>query len=339
MKAIGLTRYLPIEDPQSLIDVEIEKPTATGQDVLVSINAIAVNPIDVKVRSPKDTIEDTPKILGWDASGIIEAIGDDVTLFEVGDEVYYAGDITRPGAYAQYQLVDERIVGRKPKSLSFPEAAALPLTTITAYESFFERLALDRNGGNKGETLLIIGGAGGVGSIGIQLAKSAGLTAIATASQPDTIAWVKQLGADHVINHREPLRPQVEALGLKFIDHIAIFNNTDGHWEAVSDLIRPQGRIVSIVQNETPLDQTSLKTKAAGLVWESMFARSMFQTPDMIEQHKLLSYIADEIDAGRIRSTLSEILTPINAENLRKAHALIETGRSKGKLVLEGFPS
>lgn len=334
MKAIGLTHYLPIDDPNSLLDIEIEKPEPTGRDLLVRIEAIAVNPVDTKVRAPKDAVEETPRILGWDAAGVVAAVGDEVTLFKAGDEVYYAGDITRPGAYAEYQLVDERIVGRKPSSLSFAEAAGLPLTTITAYEAFFDRLDLDRSGGNRGESLLIIGGAGGVGSMGVQLAKAAGLTVIATASRPETIAWVKDLGADHVINHREPLRPQIEALGLSFVDHIAIFNDTDGHWEAVTDLIRPQGRIVSIVENERPLSFDTLKTKAAGLIWEFMFARSMFNTPDMIEQHKLLSYVADEIDAGRLRSTVSETLTPINAENLRKAHAQIESGKAKGKITI-----
>lgn len=339
MKAIGLTRYLPIENPESLVDVELDKPVANGRDILVQIHAIAVNPVDVKVRAAKDGVEETPRILGWDAAGVVESVGPDVTLFSPGDEVYYSGDITRSGAYVEYQLVDERIVGRKPTTLGFAEAAALPLTTITAYEAFFERLGIDRDGGNKGETILIVGGAGGVGSIAIQLAKAAGLTVIATASREETSQWVRDLGADHVINHRESLRPQVEALGLQYVDHIAIFNHTDGHWDAVTDLIRPQGLIVTIVENEKPLSQDVLKTKAAGLVWEFMFARSMFQTPDMIEQHKLLSYVADEIDAGRIRSTVSEIFTPINAENLRKAHALLETGRATGKIVLENFGS
>lgn len=337
MKAVGLTHYLPIENPDSLMDVDTVKPAPTGRDILVSIEAIAVNPVDVKVRAPKDKVEETPRILGWDASGIVSAVGEGVTLFKPGDEVFYAGDITRSGAYAEFQLVDERIVGRKPKSLSFAEAAALPLTSLTAYEAFFDRLDLDRDGANRDESLLIIGGAGGVGSIGIQLAKAAGLTVIATASRPETIEWVKTLGADHVINHREPLRPQVEALGLHFVDHIAIFNNTDGHWNAVSDLIRPQGRIVAIVENSKPLSMDELKTKAAGLIWEFMFARSMYQTPDMIRQHEILNDIADEIDAGHLRTTVSEILTPINAENLRTAHQLVETGRAKGKVVLHSF--
>ena len=341
MKAVGLTHYLPISDPKALIDVEVDKPAPTGRDLLVRIEAIAVNPVDTKVRAPKTAtqgkVENPPRILGWDAAGVVEAVGDAVTLFRPGDDVYYAGDITRPGSYAEYQLVDERIVGPKPQALSFAEAAGLPLTTITAYEAFFDRLGLDRDGGNAGETLLIIGGAGGVGSIGIQLAKAAGLTVIATASRPETTAWVKELGADYVVSHRESLRPQIESLNLSFIDHIAIFNNTDQHWEAVVDLIRPQGRIVSIVENTQPLSQSLLKTKAAGLIWEFMFTRSMFKTPDMIEQHRLLSYVANEIDAGRLRSTVSEILTPINAQNLRKVHTLIESGKAQGKIVLRQF--
>ena len=334
MKAVGLFRYLPISDPESLIDVEVDKPEALDRDLLVRVRAIAVNPVDTKLRAPKDTVETAPRILGWDAAGIVEAVGDGASLFKPGDEVYYAGDITRPGAYAEYQLVDERIVGRKPSSLSFADAAGLPLTTITAWEAFFDRLGLDRNGGNRGETLLIIGGAGGVGSIGIQLAKAAGLEVIATASRPETVAWVEELGADHTISHRKPLTPQVEQLGFRFVDHIAIFNDTDGHWDAAADLIRPQGRIVSIVENVKPLKFDVLKTKAAGLIWEFMFTRAMFETPDMIEQHKLLSQVADDIDAGRLRSTVSETLVPINAENLRKAHALIESGKARGKITL-----
>lgn len=334
MKAVGLTRYLPISDPESLLDVQIDRPAATGRDMLVRIEAIAVNPVDTKVRAPKEGVEDPPKILGWDAAGVVEAVGDDVTLFKPGDAVFYAGDITRPGAYAEFQLVDERIVGRKPESLSFAEAAGMPLTSITAYEAFFDRLQIDRDGGNQGETLLIIGGAGGVGSIGIQLAKAAGLTVIATASRPETVDWVTGLGADHVVNHREPLAPQVRALGMEFVDHIAIFNDTDGHWASVSELIRPQGRVVTIVENTRPLDQGALKMKSAALMWEFMYTRSMFQTPDMIEQHRLLNYIADQIDAGRLTCTVSETMTPINAANLRKAHELLESGRARGKLTL-----
>jgi NADPH:quinone reductase len=337
MKAVALTRYLPIDDPNSLVDVELEKPAPTGHDLLVAVKAIAVNPVDYKVRAPKDDVESSPKVLGWDAAGIVEAIGQDVTLFKPGDEVFYAGDITRQGTNSEFHLVDERIVGIKPKSLGFAQAAAFPLTAITAYEAFFDRLRIDVGGANKSDTLLIVGGAGGVGSVGIQIAKIAELTVIATASRPESIEWVRALGADHVINHREPLRPQIEALGIKHVDYIALFNDTDGHWDAATDLIRPQGHIVTIVENKGALNQNTMKTKAATFSWEFMFARSMYQTADMIEQHKLLNQISDWIDSGRIRATANNVVSPINAENLRAAHQTLESGRSIGKLVLEGW--
>jgi len=336
VKAVALKQYLPISDPSSFLDVDIQKPTAKGRDILVSVKAVSVNPVDVKVRSPKDKVEENPRVLGWDASGVVEAVGEDVSLFKPGDEVYYAGDITRSGSNAEFQLVDERIVGRKPKSLSFAEATALPLTTLTAYEAFFDRLGIGRDGKNKGETILIIGAGGGVGSIGIQLAKAAGLTVLATASRPETTEWVKRLGADYVINHRKPLVDQVRGLDMQFIDHIAIFNDMR-HWEAAVELIRPQGGIVSIDDTHLPMPMEGMKMKAASFHWEFMFARAMHQTTDMIEQHNLLNYVASEIDAGRIRTTLSQILSPINADNMKKAHALIETGTAKGKVVLEGF--
>ncbi|MEM9560670.1 MAG: zinc-binding alcohol dehydrogenase family protein [Planctomycetota bacterium] len=339
MKAIGLKQYLPIDDPASLIDFEADTPTPAGRDLLVRVHAIAVNPVDTKVRAPKGDgkVEDPPRILGWDASGVVEAVRPDATLFKPGDEVYYAGDITRPGCNAELQLVDERIVGPKPASLSHAQAAALPLTTITAYEAFFDRLKIDRDGGNAGESILIVGGAGGVGSIGIQLAKIAKLRVIATASRPESVAWCKTLGADDIINHREPLRPQVEALGLRHVDHLALFNDTDGHWSAATDLIRPQGTIVSIVENAKPLAMGEMKRKSASLAWEFMFARSMFQTPDMAEQHKLLKWAAQQVDAGKIQTTLSKVMSPINAANLRRAHAELEAGFATGKIVLEGF--
>jgi len=336
MKAVALTHYLPIADPNSFLDVDLPRPVASGRDILVAVKAISVNPVDTKVRAPKDTVEETPRVIGYDASGIVEAVGPDVTLFSVGDEVYYAGDITRSGTNQEFHLADERIVGRKPKSLSFAEAAALPLTTITAYEAFFDRLDIDRDGADKGQSMLIVGGGGGVGSIGIQLAKAAGLVVIATASRPETESWVRELGADHVVNHRQDMVAQVRALGFQHVDHIAIFNDMR-HWDAAVELIRPQGGIVSIDATDLPMPMAGMKTKSASLHWEFMFARAMHQTPDMIEQHKLLSYVADEIDAGRIRTTLDTVLTPINAENMRKAHALIETGKAKGKVVVEGF--
>lgn len=336
MKAVALTRYLPIDDPESFQDVDLPKPVPDGRDLLVAVKAVSVNPVDTKVRAPKDTVEETPRVLGWDAAGIVEAVGPDVTLFKPGDEVYYAGDITRAGSNSEYQLIDERIVGAKPKTLGFAEAAALPLTTLTAYESFFDRLGIDRDGGNSGESLLIIGAGGGVGSIGIQLAKAAGLKIIATASRPETSAWVTELGADHVVNHRQDMVAQVRALGFESVDHIAIFNDMR-HWETAVELIRPQGGIVTIDDTNLPMPMDKMKMKAASLHWEFMFARAMFQTPDMIEQHKLLTHVAGEIDAGRMRTTLDTVLSPINAENIRKAHALVETGTAKGKIVLEGY--
>ena len=336
MKAVALTQYLPIENPNAFLDVTLETPSPQGHDILVGVKAVAVNPVDTKVRAPKDTVEPSPRVIGYDASGVVEAVGPDVTLFKAGDAVYYAGDITRSGTNQEFHLVDERIVGHKPTSLSHAEAAALPLTTITAYEAFFDRLGIDRDGADKGQTILIIGAAGGVGSIGIQLAKQAGLVVIATASRPETSAWVQDLGADHVISHGEDIVVQVRALGMHHVDHIAVFNDMR-HWDAAVELIRPQGGIVSIDGTDTPMPMAGMKMKAASLHWEFMFARPMHKTPDMIEQHKLLSHVAKEIDAGRIRTTVSQVLTPINAANMREAHRLVETGKAKGKIVVEGF--
>lgn len=337
MKAVGITHYRDIEADHVFVDTDLPKPEAEGRDLLVAVKAVSVNPVDTKVRGGGgDKVENPPRILGWDASGIVEAVGPEVTLFKPGDEVYYAGDITRSGSNAEFQLVDERIVGHKSKSLNFAEAAALPLTTITAYEAFFDRLGIDRDGGDAGQSILIIGAGGGVGSIGVQLAKAAGLTVIGTASRPETVEWVKDLGADHTINHREDMPSQMRALGLDHVDHIAIFNDMR-HWEACVEMIRPQGGIVSIDDTHLPMPMAGMKTKAASLHWEFMFARAMHQTPDMIEQHRLLSYVACEIDAGRIRTTLETVVGTITAESMQKAHKLIETGKAKGKVVLEGF--
>lgn len=339
MKAVGITHYLPVEDDMSFIDFEMSRPEPAGRDLLVAIHAIAVNPVDTKVRAGRGSdgkVEDPPRVIGWDASGVVEAIGPEVTLFKPGDEVWYAGDITRPGCNAEYQLVDERIVGARPQSLSHAESAALPLTTITAYEAFFDRLGIDRDGGHRGQSILIIGAGGGVGSIGIQLAKHAGLTVIATASRLETADWVRSLGADHVVNHREDMVAQTRALGFRHVDHVAIFNDMR-HWDTAVELIRPQGGIVTIDDTHLPMPMDGMKMKAASLHWEFMFARAMHQTPDMIEQHRLLTWVAAEIDAGRIRTTVSAVLSPINAANLREAHRRIETGQATGKIVLEGF--
>ncbi|KDR26838.1 MULTISPECIES: zinc-binding alcohol dehydrogenase family protein [Caballeronia] len=338
MKAIGLTRYLPISNPGSLVDIELDKPTPTGRDLLVKIEAIAVNPVDTKVRAPKDKIEETPRVLGWDAAGVVEAVGPDVTLFKAGDPVYYAGDITRQGVNSEFHLIDERIVGAKPKSLDFTHAAALPLTTITAWEALFERLGVSAEGKDAGKSVLIIGGAGGVGSIGIQLAKRvAKLQVIATASRPESAKWAEDLGADHIVNHFDDIPKQMKAIGFPEVDYVLIFNDTDKHFPAAADVIKPQGGIASIVENAQPVPVELLKAKSAAFHWEFMFTRAMFKTPDMIEQHKLLSEVARLIDAGTIRTTLGKNLGAINAANLREAHRLLEEGRTVGKLVLTGF--
>ena len=337
MKAVALTRYLPITDPESFLDVTLPEPVAAGRDLLVRVEAVSVNPVDTKRRAPNPKVEPQPRVLGWDAAGVVKAAGKDVTLFKPGDEVFYAGDINRAGSNSEYQLVDERIVGRKPRSLNFAQAAAIPLTAITAWEGFFDRMKIDAGGANKGATMLIIGGAGGVGSIGIQLAKIAGLRVIATASRPESEAWAKQMGADHVISHRTPMRPQLEALGLKHVNYIANFNDTDAYWAQIGDLIEAQGSIVSIVMNRAPLAQEALRDKCAAHCWEFMFTRARFETPDMIEQHRLLTRVGEWIDAGRLRGTLRETLTPINAANMRAAHARIESGTMIGKLAVTGW--
>jgi zinc-binding alcohol dehydrogenase family protein len=339
MKAVAFTQHLPIDAPDSFIDVDLPKPQPSGHDILVAVKAVAVNPVDTKVRGGRSgggVVDNPPRVIGWDASGIVDAVGDAVTFFKPGDEVWYAGDLTRPGCNSEFQIVDERIVGHKPTSLSHAEAAALPLTTITAYESFFDRLGIDRDGASTGQSVLIIGAGGGVGSIAIQLAKQAGLTVIATASRPETETWVKELGADHVVNHREDMVAQVRALGLYHVDHVAIFNDMR-HWQTAVELIRPRGGIVTIDDTDKPMPMDMMKSKAASVHWEFMFARAMHQTPDMIEQHKLLTWTADEIDAERIRTTVSEVLSPINAANMREAHRRIEMGNAKGKIVIEGF--
>jgi len=337
MKAVALTHYLPVSDPQSLFDAELPTPVPTGHDLLVRVEAISVNPVDTKVRAPRAEVESTPRILGWDAAGVVEFIGPDVTRFKPGDEVYYAGDITRPGSNAEFQLVDERIVGHKPHSLTFPEAAALPLTTITAWETFFDRMHIDRHGANHGQSLFIIGGAGGVGSIAIQLARLAGLVVIATASRPETQEWVTTMGAHHVVNHREHLPTQLGALNFAAVHFIANFSNTEVYWNIMAELIRPQGKIVSIVENTAPLDLKLLKSKSATFSWEFMFTRAMYRTPDMSAQGDLLNEVAALIDTKKLRTTLTEMLSPINAANLRRAHTRLESGHTIGKLVLAGW--
>ncbi|MCY9665354.1 zinc-binding alcohol dehydrogenase family protein [Paenibacillus alginolyticus] len=338
MKAVGLTRYLPIENPESLVDVVVEKPRATGRDILVKVIAISVNPVDTKVRAPKDRVEEVPKILGWDVAGIVEEAGPDCSLFRPGDEVFYAGSIARQGGNSEYHLVDERIVGRKPTSLNFAEAAALPLTSITAWEALFTRMSISQDSGaNQEKSLLIIGAAGGVGSIAIQLAKQAGLIVIGTASRPETVDWVKSMGADYIINHHDTLLPQLEAIGFSSVPYIFCLNALEKHWAGISEVVSPQGVVCAIDDPTSPLNLKLLKQKSATFVWEFMFTRSLYETDDMIEQHLLLNLIADAVDHQKLKTTLAEVLGPISAEHLRQAHKLLESNRTIGKVVLENF--
>ena len=338
MKAIALTRYLPIDDPQSLQDIELPRPVASGFDVLVRVEAISVNPVDTKIRSPKPQVEAQPKVLGYDAAGVVEAVGEHVTLFQPGDEVYYAGDVTRPGSNAQFQLVDERLAGRKPTTLDFAQAAALPLTAVTAWELLFDRMPFSIDAEDNQRSLLIIGGAGGVGSIATQLARHAGFTVIATASRPGTIAWCKSMGAHHVIDHRQPLAPQLESLGYSQVDAVLNLADTDRYWDVIGELIAPLGHVGLIVEPSGLLKiGDPYKAKSVGIHWEMMFARARFRTPDMIEQHRILNRVSSLVDAGELRTTHAETLGPINAANLREAHRRLESGTTIGKLALAGW--
>ena len=322
MKAVAHTG----PDIASLVDIELPTPTPSGRDLLVKVEAVSVNPVDTKQRKAGSA---TPRVLGWDAAGSVAAVGGEVTLFKPGDEVYYAGDVTRPGCDSEFHLVDERIVGRKPRTLDFAQAAAIPLTAITAWESFHDRLKVKAGG-----AILIIGGAGGVGSIAIQLAKLAGLRVIATASRPETVAWCRELGADEVVNHRQDLRAQVK----KPLEYVANFSgDLDSYWPAMAELVAPQGAVVAIVGNAKPLPMDVVRSKSATVCWELMFTRPRFKTADMIEQHKLLNRVAELLEAGKLRGTLKETLSPINAANLRKAHEKLESGAMIGKLVLKGW--
>ena len=338
MKAVGLYRYLPIDHPESLLDVEIETPVAAKRDLLVEVKAISVNPVDCKRRAPKDQVESKPKILGWDAAGVVKTAGPEAKLFKPGDAVYYAGSIIRQGANSEFHLVDERIVGRKPKNLSFAEAAALPLTTITAWELMFDRMGISKGGVHAGRSLLILGGAGGVGSIAVQLAKKlARLKVIVSASRPESIAWAKGLGADATVDHSKPLPEQLTALGEPEADYVVCFTNTDPYFPVFPKLVKPQGRIGSIVRMVKPVDLSSLQEKSLSFSWEGMFTRSTFQTPDMIAQHELLDETAALVESGVIRTTMKTNLGTINAVNVKRAHKLLEEGHVIGKLVLEGF--
>lgn len=337
MKAVGYTHSLPITESNALVDLELDKPSASGRDLLVKVNAIAVNPVDYKIRHRVNPEGGEPKVLGWDAVGEVVEIGADVTEFAVGDRVYYAGDLTRQGANAQYQLVDERIVGFAPKTLTDSEAAALPLTTITAYELLFDHLALKQQTDKSDEVVLVVGAAGGVGSIMLQLLKTlTGATVIATASRESTKSWVSSLGADYVVDHSQPLAEQIKALGVGQVTHVASLNHTASYIDAFVEVMKPKGKLALIDDPET-LDVSKLKQKSLSLHWEFMFTRSMFETDDMVEQSHLLNHVARLIDEGKVKTTVGKHLGKINAANLIEAHRILEEGSAIGKLVLEGF--
>jgi zinc-binding alcohol dehydrogenase family protein len=337
MKAIAYRKSLPILDADALLDIELPAPQALGRDLLVEVKAISVNPVDVKIRANVPPADGAAKVIGWDAAGIVKAVGPDVTLFQPGDEVWYAGDLTRPGTNSELHLVDERIVGHKPRTLDFAQAAALPLTAITAWELLFDRLQVSRDKGVTGKSLLVIGAAGGVGSILVQLARQlTNLTVIGTASRADTAAWVTELGAHHVIDHSKPLNEEIARLGLPPATYVAGLNQTDHHWPAIAELVAPQGK-VALIDDPAAIDVRVLKRKSVSLHWEFMFTRSMFATDDIAQQHQLLEDVAQLVDTGVIKTTLAERFGTINAANLKRAHALLESNRAKGKIVLEGF--
>lgn len=337
MKAVAYRIPGDIARDDALVDVTLDDPHPSGRDVLVRVEAVSANPADYKIRSGVSPEPGQWKVLGWDAVGTVAATGEAVTKFRPGDRVWYAGSMIRPGTNSELHLVDERIVSLAPASLSNAEAAALPLTAITAWEALFDRLDVRKPVPGAANAVLVIGGAGGVGSIAIQLVRAfTGLTVIATASRPETREWVKQLGAHHVIDHREPLAAQVEALGIGAPGFVFSTTQTPDHLAEIVKLIAPQGRF-GLIDDPQVLDVTPFKRKSVSVHWELMFTRPLFETADMDAQGALLGEVAQLADAGRIRTTLAEVLSPINAANLKKAHAILESGKAKGKIVLEGF--
>ncbi|MFH1553698.1 MAG: zinc-binding alcohol dehydrogenase family protein [Pseudomonadota bacterium] len=337
MRAVGYQHSLPIDDALALSDIDLPRPVATGRDLLVEVRAVSVNPVDTKVRRRAAAEAGEWKVLGWDAAGVVVEAGPDATFFKPGDAVFYAGALGRQGTNAEFHLVDERIVGKKPATLNWAEAAALPLTALTAWETLFDRLQVAQPVVGVAPVLLIIGGAGGVGSIAVQLArKLTDLTVITTASRAETQQWVRDLGAHHVVDHSKPLAEQVKALGLGEPAFVFSTTNTDQHLSAIAELIAPQGRF-ALIDDPATLDINGFKRKSVSAHWELMFTRSMFETADMEAQHAILNEVSGLVDAGEIRTTLTETYGPINAANLRRAHSLLESGRARGKIVLEGF--
>lgn len=337
MKAVAYFQNLPIDHPDALQDIDLPEPTPGPRDLLVEVRAISVNPVDTKIRRNAAPENGQPRVLGWDVSGVVKAVGQDVSLFQPGDEVFYAGALTRPGGNAELHLVDERIVGKRPQSLDFAKSAALPLTAITAWELLFDRLGIAEGQADQGQSLLVVGAAGGVGSILVQLARRlTGLTVIGTASRPETQAWVRELGAHHVIDHSQPLAAELKRIGLDSVTHVASLTQTDQHLEQLVEALAPQGKL-ALIDDPAGLDVLKLKRKSISLHWEFMYTRSMFETADMIEQHKLLNRVSELIDQGVLKTTFGEHYGRIEAANLKRAHTLLESGKAKGKIVLEGF--
>lgn len=337
MKAVGYKDPGPIETETSLVDIDLPEPSPTGRDLLVEVKAVSVNPVDYKIRRSAAPQDGEWKVLGYDAAGIVRAAGPDVTFFRPGDEVFYAGSIIRTGTNAELHLVDERIVGKKPASLDWAEAAALPLTTLTAWEAFFDRLDVDKPVPGAAPAILIIGGAGGVGSVAVQIARQrTDLTVIATASRPETRDWVKDLGAHHVVDHSKPLAAQIEALGIGAPAFVFSTTHTADHIADIVELIAPQGRFC-LIDDPDGFDVMAFKRKAISIHHELMFTRSIYGTPDMAEQGRILNEASAMVDAAKLRTTVTDRLSPINAANLKHVHALIESGKARGKIVLESF--
>jgi NADPH2:quinone reductase len=337
MKAIGYKKSLPIDAAEALIDFEAAKPEPKGRDIRVTVKAISANPVDYKVRKRAAPPEGEFKILGFDAAGVVDAVGPEVTLFKPGDEVFYAGSILRQGTNSEFHLVDERIVGKKPKTLSFAQAAALPLTSITAWELLFDRLGAIPGKSADPRALLIVGGAGGVGSILIQLARRlTGLTVVATATRPESQKWCLDLGAHAVVDHARAMKEQIDGLKLPPIALVASLTYTEQHYKAIAEFMAPQGRF-GLIDDPPEFTISAFKGKSISIHWESMFTRSSFQTSDMIGQHNLLNDVADLVDKGVVKTTLAENFGTINAANLKRAHALLESGQSRGKIVMEGW--
>jgi NADPH:quinone reductase len=336
MKSIGFTHSLAVDEAQSLFEFDVPDPVAKGRDLLIDVKAVSVNPADAKrrIRTAVDTPHETPLVLGYDAAGVVAAVGSDVTNFAVGDEVWYAGDANRPGSNSQRQLVDERVTGRKPSNLSWAEAAAMPLTGLTSFEMLFDRFGIVEGSG-KGKSLLVIGGAGGVGSLTIQMAaKLTELTVIATASRPETAEWCREMGAHEIVDHRD-LIAEVQGKGFETVEYIANYADTSQHWDAMATLVAPQGKLGCIVETDDLIDVTRLQGKSASLHWELMFTRSLFGTDDMARQHDILNRIADLVESGDMRSTLRQTLNGFSADVLKDGHRIIETGQVFGKLVIE----